>query len=50
MVRLILVVLLLVTTGGCAWNQEPVLLSPRDEGPIPEIAESLYREKRYPGR
>jgi tetratricopeptide (TPR) repeat protein len=48
MVRLVLVVLMLVTTGGCTWNPDPVLLSPQDERTIPEIAESLYREKRYP--
>jgi tetratricopeptide (TPR) repeat protein len=48
MVRLVLVVVMLVATGGCAWNQDPVLLPPQDERAIPEIAESLYREKRYP--
>ncbi len=48
MVRFALLLLMLVTAGGCAWNRGPVILQPRDERPVPDIAGSLYRQKRYP--
>lgn len=62
MVRFVLLFLMLVTAGGCAWNPEPepvqvpvqvqvpnqVPRQPGDLGSIPEIAGSLYREKHYP--
>ncbi|MBI9090971.1 MAG: hypothetical protein JEZ12_17290 [Desulfobacterium sp.] len=50
MVRFFLLFLMLVTAGGCAWNPnpDPVPRQPRDWRSIPEIAESLYREKHYP--
>ena len=48
MVRLVLLFLMLVTAGGCASNPGPVPLQSQDQRTIPEIAGSLYREKRYP--
>ncbi len=46
MVRLVLLFLMLVTAGGCAWNPGPLSLQPEDLRAIPEIRGYLDRARK----